>query len=90
MLWPVLVAAQFAVCPAHPLAPRAAGGPPVYLPCQLDREPRIRDSVAVSYPPLLQQAGIEGLARVQAIVTASGAIDSASVTVTPSTPAFWQ
>lgn len=82
MLWPVLVAVQFAVCPAQPLAPRIAGGPPVYLPCQLDREPRLRDSVAVAYPPLLQQAGIEGLARVQLIVTASGAVDSASVTVT--------
>lgn len=75
--------APFAVCPARPLAPRAAGGPPVYQPCQLDREPRFHaDSFAVAYPPLLQQAGIEGLARVQVIVTAGGAIDSASVTVT--------
>jgi len=55
------------------------------LPCQLDREPRFHsDSFAIAYPPLLQQAGIEGLARVQLIVTASGAIDSASVTVTGS------
>jgi TonB family protein len=74
-----------AVCPAQPLRPRAAGGPAVYLPCQLDREPRLYDdSFTVIYPPLLQQAGIEGLARVQVIVTASGAIDSASVTVTGS------
>jgi len=80
LLWQIL-----AVCPAQPLAPRTAAGPPVYLPCQLDREPRFRsDSFALTYPPLLQQAGIEGLARVQLIVTASGAIDSASVTVTGS------
>jgi len=80
-----LLALVFAVCPAQPLAPRSAGGPPVYLPCQLDREPRLHaDSFAVTYPPLLQQAGIEGLARVQLIVTASGAIDTASVTVTGS------
>ena len=80
LLWQLL-----AVCPAQPLSPRNAGGPPVYLSCQLDREPRLHsDSFAIAYPPLLQQAGIEGLARVQVIVTASGAIDSASVTVTGS------
>ncbi len=88
VVWPVAVAAQttpLAVCPPQPLAPRTAGGPPVYLPCQLDREPRLHaDSFAVAYPPLLQQAGIEGLARVQVIVTAAGAIDSGSVTVTGS------
>ncbi|HYR30952.1 MAG TPA: TonB family protein [Gemmatimonadales bacterium] len=88
LVLPVAAAPQtapFAVCPAQPLAPRSAGGPPVYLPCQLDREPRIHgDSLAVAYPPLLQQAGIEGLARVQVIVTRSGALDSASVTVTGS------
>ena len=79
----LLLPLAFAVCPAQPLSPRRAGGPPVYLPCQLDREPRLQvDSLAVVYPPLLQQAGIEGLARIQLIVTASGAIDSASVTVT--------
>jgi len=78
-------AAPLAACPAQPLSPRGPGGPPVYLPCQLDREPRFRaDSFAVAYPPLLQQAGVEGLARVQVIVTASGVIDSASVTVTGS------
>ena len=80
LLWQIL-----AVCPAQPLSPRSPGGPPVYLPCQLDREPRFHtDSFTVVYPPLLQQAGIEGLARVQVIVTAAGAIDSASVTVTGS------
>ncbi|HXI33684.1 MAG TPA: energy transducer TonB [Gemmatimonadales bacterium] len=80
LLWQLL-----AVCPAQPLPPRSPGGPPVFLPCQLDREPRFQsDSVAVAYPPLLQQAGIEGLARVQVIVGAAGVIDSASVTVTGS------
>lgn len=88
VVWPLAAAAQavpLAVCPPQPLAPRIAGGPPVYLPCQLDHEPRFRaDSFAVAYPPLLQQAGVEGLARVQVIVTASGVIDSGSVTVTGS------
>ena len=60
LLWQILT-----VCPAQPLSPRSPGGPPVYLPCQLDREPRFHtDSFTVVYPPLLQQAGIEGLARV--------------------------
>ncbi|HET7791354.1 MAG TPA: TonB family protein [Gemmatimonadales bacterium] len=73
------------VCPAHPLPPREAGGAPVYLPCQLDREPRlVGDSLDVLYPGVLQSAGIEGLARVQLIITASGAVDSASATVTGS------
>lgn len=81
----LLLLQLLAVCPTQPLPPRSSGGPPVYLPCQLDREPRLHpDSFAVEYPPLLQQAGIEGLARVQVIVTTVGAIDSASVTVTGS------
>lgn len=79
----LLLSLAIALCPAQPLSPRRAGGPPVYLPCQLDREPRLHlDSLAVVYPLVLQQAGIEGLARIQLIVTSSGAIDSASVTVT--------
>lgn len=72
-------------CPATPLAPRIAGSDSVYLPCQLDAEASVSPgSVTIQYPKLLEQSGIEGLARVQVIVTASGAVDSGSVTVTGS------
>ena len=72
-------------CPADPLPPRIAGAAPVYLPCQLDSEAAVAlGSVEIQYPRLLEQSGVEGLARVQVIVLASGAVDSASVTVTGS------
>ena len=64
---------------------RVAGGPVVYLPCQLDREPAlISATLDIRYPSLLEESGVEGLARVQLIVSTAGDVDSQSVRVTGS------